>query len=189
MVFRVRVNFVVFFIVLSGLFACSRDKEFTERKQLFDLNWRFYQGDVPAAFKMDFNDKLWQSIDLPHDWSLDKTLGANRIDEKGASRDYIGWYRKKFILPSDWQNMRIIVQFENYNLNAAVYINGTYLGANSDTSESFLFDITPYLKCDKENLIAIQVDHSDQKGNNWKKGTGISQHVWLLLSDPISTKK
>lgn len=186
---RVRFFSICFFLITVGILGCSSEQEIVERKQLFDLNWKFHRGELSAAFEVDFNDKQWKSIDLPHDWSSERKLNQEKKGEISTSEDAIGWYRKKFNIPSDWQNMRVTVLFENDQLNAVVYINGVLLGENSDSLGSFLFDLTPYLKFDKENIIAVQVDHTDQNYEHSMKDTGITEHVWLLLSDPVSLKQ
>jgi hypothetical protein len=41
------------------------------QKLLFDDNWKFHLGDVSGADKVDFNDKNWRNLSLPHDWSIE----------------------------------------------------------------------------------------------------------------------
>ena len=33
-------------------------------------NWTFHYGDIPDAWKKDFDDISWESVSLPHDWSV-----------------------------------------------------------------------------------------------------------------------
>lgn len=37
----------------------------TERKQLFDYDWKFFLEDTPEAKANDFNDEGWRKFDLP----------------------------------------------------------------------------------------------------------------------------
>jgi len=70
----------------------------------FDSDWRFYQGELSGAEKVDFDDRSWRQLDVPHDWSIagpfDKdnpTRGAGGFLPAG-----VGWYRKHFTLdPND----------------------------------------------------------------------------------------
>jgi len=40
-------------------------------QQLFDNGWRFHKGDVPEAADVRFDDTSWQTVNLPHDWSIE----------------------------------------------------------------------------------------------------------------------
>lgn len=187
MFIRVRVLLVVLSFFLGCMTGCKGKQENTEQKQLFDLNWKFHQGDITSAIEVDFNDKQWRDLDLPHDWSIDGKLDRKNYtkDEGGTFISDIGWYRKKFILPSDWQNKRVAVYFEGVNMETEVYLNENLLGENSGTSDSFHFDLTPHLNYTKKNIIAVRVNSSRQKDDTWPKGAGIPRHVWLLVSDPV----
>ncbi|KAA3663237.1 MAG: hypothetical protein DWQ10_00635, partial [Calditrichaeota bacterium] len=38
----------------------------------FNYNWKFNFGDAPEAFKSDFDDSKWQTLNLPHAWSIEE---------------------------------------------------------------------------------------------------------------------
>ena len=71
-------------LLLIVLMSCSpiqkQDQLNTERKQLFDNNWKFYLGDTTIASNKDFNDDSWRKLDLPHDWSIE-----GKIDPKNPT--------------------------------------------------------------------------------------------------------
>jgi len=48
-------------------------QESRQGKQLFDSNWKFFLGDPPAVSTVNFDDKNWRNLDLPHDWSIEGT--------------------------------------------------------------------------------------------------------------------
>jgi hypothetical protein len=39
-----------------------------KRENNFDRDWRFLKADAPGAENADFNDSVWRTLDLPHDW-------------------------------------------------------------------------------------------------------------------------
>ena len=41
------------------------------RDQPFDADWRFQRGDPASAWRSEFDDGAWRTIDLPHDWSIE----------------------------------------------------------------------------------------------------------------------
>ncbi|HVO76082.1 MAG TPA: glycoside hydrolase family 2 TIM barrel-domain containing protein, partial [Ignavibacteriaceae bacterium] len=50
---------------------------------------------------------------------------------------------------------------------------------------SFYYDLTPYLKLNNENVIAVRVDNSRQTNCRWYSGSGIYRHVYLYVTDPV----
>src|SRR5581483_8234755 len=72
---------------------------------LFNDSWKFSPGDAVKAGEKDFDDADWRKVDLPHDWSIE---GApDRQNPSNAAGGYfptgVGWYRKKFVVPSSWK--------------------------------------------------------------------------------------
>lgn len=43
----------------------------SDRKILFDKNWKFHRGIVANAEQPEYNDNNWRVLDLPHDWSVE----------------------------------------------------------------------------------------------------------------------
>lgn len=158
-----------------------------DRKQLFDYNWKFSQEDHPGASTADFNDKNWRNLDLPHDWSIEGK--PDSLNPTGNDGGYfpagIGWYRKKFIVPSAWKGKHVSIYFEGVYMNSEVFVNGKSLGVHPYGYSSFRYDLTPYLNYDKENIISVRADNSQQKNCRWYSGSGIYRHVWLFVTDPI----
>ena len=70
-------------------------------------------------------------------------------------------------------------------MNSEVFINGKSLGVHPYGYASFYYDITPYLNYNKENIISVRVDNSQQINCRWYSGSGIYRHVWLFATDPI----
>ena len=64
-------------------------------RQKFDFDWKFKNGDVEDGEKPDLNDREWQKVDLPHDWSISGPIAED--NPPGKSCGYypagIGWYR------------------------------------------------------------------------------------------------
>lgn len=170
---------IVFLFFMGCIVGCTTKQENTARKQLFDFNWKFHLGDISSANALEFNDKQWRDLDLPHDWSIDAKLNQKNPMEG------VGWYRKKFDIPSDWKSKSVSVYFEGVYKNAEVFINGTSLGVNPKGKTSFYYNLTPYLNYKKENNIAVRVNNSEQMDNAWHSESGIYRHVWLIVTDPI----
>lgn len=175
---RIRMFSIIYLI--GCLAGCATKQENTELKHLFDLNWKFRQGDISSAIEVDYNDTLWRNLDLPHDWSIEGKL--NQLDSDKYLFN-VGWYRKKFNLPSEWKNKSVTINFEGVKSEIKVYLNENLLARNPGTSDSFQFDLTPHLNYTNKNIIAVRINSSQHKDGKWLKGTGIPHHVWLFVAD------
>ena len=46
----------------------------TERENNFNEGWKFYLGDNSSASTPGFNDSSWESVTLPHDFSISRAF-------------------------------------------------------------------------------------------------------------------
>lgn len=173
-------------LFLAGNIVCQAQNKI-DRKQLFDYQWKFYQGDTASAKLRDFNDKGWRSLDLPHDWSIEGKILAN--NSTGGAGGYfpagIGWYRKTFKAPIEWKGKKVSIYFEGVYMNSEVFINGKSLGVYPYGYSSFSYDLSPYLDFNSENVIAVRVDNSQQVNSRWYSGSGIYRHVRMIVTDAV----
>jgi beta-galactosidase len=155
----------------------------------FDGGWRFFRGDALHAEDPDFDDPYWAVATLPHDWSIDGPFGEkNPTGGAGAFLPAgVGWYRKHFLLPGDYQGQRLFVEFDGVMANSDVWINGHHLGKRPNGYVSFRYELTPYLRKGLKdmNVLAVRVDNSAQPASRWYSGAGIYRHVHLLITGPI----
>jgi beta-galactosidase len=157
------------------------------RKQLFDSDWRFCQGDSSEAAGRNFNDNSWRKLELPHDWSVEGAVDPDN-PSKGAGGYFqvgIGWYRKTFLVPADWKDKLVSIYFEGVYMNAEVFINGRSLGIRPYGYSSFLYELSPYLEYGKENILAVRVDNSQPINSRWYSGSGIYRHVWMIVTPAV----
>ena len=175
-------------VILVMVFLLSAKAQLsTQRKQLFDYDWKFFLGDEPTANASNYNDKNWRILDLPHDWSIESKLDKSNPSggDGGFFNTGIGWYRKTFRTPAIWKGKRLSIYFEGVYMNAEVFINGKSLGIHPYGYSAFTYDLTPYINQAKENTIAVRVDNSKQKNSRWYSGSGIYRHVWLVETNPV----
>ena len=78
-----------------------------------------YLVDGQWEFRRSTGDP-WAPVTIPHAWNA--TDGSDR-----SMRGEVGWYRKRFRLPSGPRGARWLVRFESVNLRARVYLNNRLL--------------------------------------------------------------
>lgn len=153
----------------------------------FDRDWRFHLGDVAGAQEVAFNDSGWRALDVPHDWSIEGAFSEQNPAGAagGALPGGVGWYRKTFSMwPADSDRVAY-VEFDGVYRNSDVWINGTYLGKRPYGYSSFRYELTPHLRYQAPNVIAVRVDNSAQPNSRWYSGSGIYRHVRLVTSDLV----
>jgi len=189
---RIKSRLTIFIIAVIGLHmtACTGDNSsvvLPRQKIMFDYGWKFSRGDFPEAAEIIFDDKQWQQIDIPHDWSISGTF--SRENPSGHSGGFapggIGWYRKSFTMERKYDSSKVTVEFGGVYMNSEVWINGHYLGKRPYGYISFNYDLTPYLNFEGDNIIAVRVDNSQQPNARWYTGSGIYRHVWLIFTDEL----
>ena len=175
----------IFCCMLLG--ACSSVSVFPREKICFNDNWSFSLSDNPKASETDFDDKDWRVLNLPHDWAIEGDFSKDNPSGTGggALPGGTGWYRKTFVPGNEDSDKIIRIDFDGIYMNSEVFINGQSLGKRPYGYISFGYDITPYLKWNEKNVIAVRVDNSEQPNSRWYSGCGIYRNVWLTKTNPV----
>lgn len=160
----------------------------------FNPGWLLEIGDFPDATKMDFNDKGWKKISLPHAFNEDEAFKV----PIAKMTDTVAWYRKHFKVPSSAKGKKIFLEFEGARQGADFYLNGHHLGLHENGVMAVGFDITPYVRYGKENVLAVRTDNnwrykerSTGSGYQWNDRNfnanygGIPKNVRLHISDQV----
>lgn len=110
-------------------------------------------------------------------------------------KDFINavWYRRKFTVPDDWKNGRILLNFEAVDYLCEVWVNGNAAGTHKGGYTPFSFDITKYL-IEGENTLTVYAEDDTRLGMqpkgkqsetyhsrvcDYTRVTGIWQTVWM----------
>ncbi|WP_271784022.1 glycoside hydrolase family 2 TIM barrel-domain containing protein [Aquimarina algiphila] len=170
------------------LFIGCQDTQFTIAKTIkINDNWKFVQEDIPKAKEIDFDDSRWETVDLPHDWSISKPFSQeNPSFSRGAWLPAgISYYRKNIDLSEIGENQKVFIHFEGAYRNAEVWINNHYLGKRPSGYAAFEYELTPFISSENENIITVKLDNSEQPGSRWYSGNGIYRDVYLITKNDI----
>jgi beta-galactosidase len=69
----------------------------------------------------------------------------------------IGFYRKVFDLPADWNGKAVKLHFDGVSYRAEVWLNGRFVGAHMGAYTSFTLDVTSFLHTDSSNELIVRV--------------------------------
>lgn len=155
------------------------------RKKLNE-NWKFYLGDCEPAWYKGFDDGAWQTVSLPHDWSVTLPFARENSSGTGYVSGGIGWYRVRFSLPEEYRGKCVRVVFDGVYKNSQVWCNSYYLGKRPNGYVTFSYDLTPFA-CfgEEENEISVKVTHTDLADSRWFTGSGITRSVHLVIEEPV----
>ncbi|MEE1109614.1 MAG: glycoside hydrolase family 2 TIM barrel-domain containing protein, partial [Lachnospiraceae bacterium] len=119
-------------------------------------------------------------VTLPHDAMITEPRTADSMGEGN-----IGWftggdyeYKKKFTIPDELRDRKLILEFESVYKNAEVTINGKKAKTRPYGYTQFYIPLNEFL-VDGENEITVIAHNSDQPNSRWYSGTGIYRPVWL----------
>ena len=182
-------NGIFFVLVWMSCLVCAEANGGARLRESLCQAWTFHLGEVPGAQAAGFDDASWRTLDVPHDWSIE--LPFDKSLQGGSSVGYlpggIGWYRKAFTVPESSQGKKIVIDFDGVYMDSQVWINGHLLGRRPSGYVSFQYDLTPYLKFGKENVIAVRAN-VEPNGSRWYPGAGIYRRVWLTTLNPVHVK-
>jgi len=187
---KINLKIIFFSLLLLTVFShCTRVTLKERKTENFCQNWKFHLANVNDAKKAELDDSAWRTLNLPHDWSIEGKFSEEHpaTPGGGALPGGIGWYRKTFALPAETEKDKLIfIDFDGIYQNSEVWINGHYLGKRPYGYISFRYELTPYLNYgEKENVIAVKVDNSQQPNSRWYSGSGIYRNVYLVHTDKI----
>lgn len=178
-----------YLLLISILFFSCKNLENKQDGRLteeFNKDWKFFLGNDTLAYQPEFDDSSWRKLKLPHDWSVEADFSedAPATPGGGALPGGIGWYRKEFTV-QDIKDKNVYIDFGGVYWNSKVWINGHFLGYRPNGYVSFRYDLTPYLKEGEKNMIAVQVDNSQQPNSRWYTGSGIYRNVQLIKTNKV----
>ena len=149
-------------------------------------NWKYklissasspsYNSTAEAA--KDFDDSTWDTISIPHDWSIYNEF--NSSSAAGYEGGYLdggdSWYRRRLDLTNSTK--QIYIYFDGVYKDCDIYVNGTKVGDNK-WYNPFYFDITSELNFDGNDVLAVFI-RNRQPSSRWYSGSGIIRNVYLV---------
>ncbi|MGY5355865.1 glycoside hydrolase family 2 TIM barrel-domain containing protein [Wenyingzhuangia sp. IMCC45467] len=143
-------------------------------------------------FKSNFDDSKWDEIMVPGNWEMcgygtPNYTNMNYPFDKNPpfvkeNQSSVGSYITYFMLPKNWKDKEVYLQFGAVKSGFYLWVNGKKVGYSQDSKLPSEFDITPYLNKEK-NKIAVQVfqftDGSYLEDQDFWRLSGIQRDVIL----------
>ena len=175
----------LFYLVLLILCMTSPAYAYNSDGKLFNDGWLFYSGEVDGAQQVNFQDKSWKNIDLPHDWAIYEPFSDEYNARTGGLPVYgTGWYRKHFKADNSWKGKTVRIAFDGAMADSHVWINGHFLGNRPYGYIGFEYEISKYLKFGQDNVIAVRLTPKDLS-SRWYPGAGIYRNTWIKVDNDV----
>ena len=143
--------------------------------------------------KIDFNkgwmckcltrDEAAYPVTLPHDAMLSEPR-----TQESTGEGNIGWYiggdyeyTKKFTVPKEYENQKVLIEFEGVYHNAEVHINGKKVAGRPYGYTNFYINTDGFFKFGEENEVKVIAHNADQPNSRWYSGTGIYRPAYLHI--------
>ncbi|MFO7869912.1 MAG: beta-galactosidase GalB [Kiritimatiellia bacterium] len=165
-------------------------------------NWKFTRGDPEGAEKIDFDDRNWQTVEVPHDWAIagpfdrENDIQVTTVMEDGEKKPaertgrtgalpHVGtaWYRLKLDIPGGG-DARLFLEFDGVMSRSTVFFNGQRVGERPYGYISFNFEVTDFVRFGQTNVLAVRVDNPPD-ASRWYPGAGIYRNVRLVKTASV----
>ena len=186
-------NLWIFVVVLTAYSVLFTSGSFGRETLNFNDGWTFApvaDGDVRSepirAFSIGDKVPLEKTgakipVRLPHDWAIQGGFDRKYDTNTGASPwRGVGIYTKTFRMDADDADKRFILSFDGCMSFPEVSVNGIYAGGWDYGYLGFQVDITPFLKADSENTVAVRCDTREHH-SRWYPGAGVYRSVELIV--------
>ena len=143
---------------------------------------------VPAHIQMEGYDKP-QYVNTQYPWDGHESILPGEIP---TEFNPVASYVKYFILPDFMKEGPVYISFQGAESGMALWCNGQYVGHSEDTFDPSDFDLTPYIKRDGENKLAVHVFKwtagSWLEDQDFYRFSGLYRDVYLYTVPAIHIK-
>ena len=150
----------------------------------FCEGWKFKETEaLQNLHTCNYDDKSWETVTLPHDWSIKKPFNEELGDGCTAYLlGGIGWYRKHFVTTREMKEGVVMINFDGIYNRADIYCNGVFIKFHPYGYAPCVLNLSKYLNEEgQDNVIAVRVDHSRYADSRWYTGSGIYRKVSLQV--------
>ena len=176
-----------FLLLLAPTFFSS----FAQRDTIWlNTDWQFCTDKKSVGnTEKWFNGSLPQgrTVKLPHTWN---------IEEENQNHYGWGWYQKKLVVPAEWKNKNVVLEFGAINHTAHIYMNGKPITSHiGDGFNKFKITLNNHLNYGSDNIITVAVNNDYGKNKvpftnsfDWPNDGGLIRPAKLIVSGKPAAK-
>ncbi len=184
--------------------VCNAERVKSAFYRSLNGDWKYHYSSNQLArvenfFAPDFDDSKWTTIPVPanveiegygipiyvnvqYPWTWHGVKAAPPVVPGNDPNNTVNSYRREFELPKDWDGRRVLITFDGVNSFFYLWVNGRKVGMGKDSRTAVEFDITKFLKPEK-NIIAVEnfrwCDGSYLEDQDFWRMSGIFRDVYV----------
>ncbi|MFY0601304.1 MAG: DUF4982 domain-containing protein [Cyclobacteriaceae bacterium] len=179
------------FLVVAALYMAGCSSVIVGQKNSFNQDWKFLKVDEADSANnvymgVDFSDKEWEDICLPHTTNIEPIL----VNDQWQG---VSWYRKHFGVDGFGDGQNVYLELEAAMNTADIWLNGEKVDRHEGGYLPVVVDITKYIKSGDENLLAIKLDNRDNKYIgpkplrilDYNTYGGLYRNAWLITKGDV----
>ncbi len=152
--------------------------------------WKFGGKNLHAEAE-DYDDSLWNTVNLPHTWNAEDGADGGNDYSRGTY-----WYRKTIELDSSFEGKHIYLEFLGANHTTGLYVNGEAVKLCNSSEyfheggyTAFRFDITDAVRTGS-NTLAVRVSNLKNEetapiAGDFNIFGGIYRRVYLIAVNDV----
>lgn len=150
-----------------------------------DEKWGFRRGMLDSIGMLETVPETL--VNLPHDGMISTRVSADAAAQydSGYFNGDVCNYTKYVMIPLEWQEECIGLQFDGVMMHTSIDINGCKVGEHHYGYSPFYVDITDFITFGEENRITINVNTGVQPSSRWYTGSGLFRGVTLCHSPKV----
>lgn len=153
---------------------------------LLNFGWKFHLGDIENAWKTDFDDSDWRSLDIPHDYQMELPWDQKSGGARGFKPMSDAWYRKTFRADEGWKGQKVLLDFEGMMAYGDIYFNGSKVGSIPYGYLGAEFDISKLINWEGDNTVAVKTSTGRLDASRWYTGGGLFRDVHIYTKNPVN---
>ena len=150
-------------------------------------DWLFASGTITMMELFTGCDGGIQSVNLPHDAMIhrERTKDTKNAHQTGFYPGGEYTYVRRWEVPVEWQDQRVVLEFEGVADTCRVYFNGELIAVNYNPYTGIFADVTDKLNFGAANEIKVEVCSVEQS-SRWYSGAGIYRPVCAWVGGPVA---
>ena len=153
----------------------------------FSLNekWKFRRGVLDSIGMLTSVPGV--PVDLPHDGMIGTKVSKDAIAQfdSGYFNGDVCNYTKNVLIPQEWKDGCVKLQFDGAMMHASVDVNGCKVGEHHYGYAPFVIDITDVVTFGEENRITINLSTGIQPSSRWYSGSGLFRELKLIYGPRV----
>lgn len=134
---------------------CFNEKNIQKLNGTWDFKYipSVKTGNDSLFYTRDFDVSGWANIQVPGHWELQ----GFAVPSYSTVKEGTGLYRTSFIVPDEWKNRQVFIQFDGVLYAYDVFVNGHYVGNWTSAFNSKSFEVSRYINFSGENILGVKV--------------------------------